>query len=103
MAKKFSSDQIEVKHHPEAKRFEVSIEDYLAKAEYILTKQRIIFTHTEVPNDLEGNGIGAALAKTGLQYARDNKLEVMPLCPFFASYIRRHPEYKDLLAPGVNV
>lgn len=103
MSKKISPDQIEVKHNPEEKRFEVRIDQYLAKAEYILTKQKIIFTHTEVPSDLEGNGIGAALAKTGLRYAEDNELAVMPLCPFFASYIRKHPEYKKLLATGVNV
>jgi predicted GNAT family acetyltransferase len=103
MSKKISPDQIEGKHNPAEKRFEVSINEYLAKAEYILTKQKIIFTHTEVPSDLEGNGIGAALARTGLQYAKDNQLAVMPLCPFFASYIRKHPEYKTLLAKGVNV
>jgi predicted GNAT family acetyltransferase len=98
-----SPDQINVEHNPEGKCFEVKVESYTAKAEYILTQTRIIFTHTEVPVALEGNGIGAALAKTGLDYARENDLKVMPLCPFFASYMRRHPEYKDLLVAGINI
>lgn len=103
MPYKITPDQIQVQHNAEKKRFEVAIKEFLAKAEYILAKQRIIFTHTEVPSDLEGNGIGAALAKTGLQYAREKELKVLPLCPFFASYIRRHPEYKDMLVKGVKV
>ena len=94
---------IEVVHNEEKKRFQVKKDGYIAEAEYILTKTRIIFTHTEVPMALSNQGIGAALAKTGLDYARANHLSVMPLCPFIASYMRKHPEYLDLLAAGINL
>lgn len=94
---------IDVVHNEERKRFQVKKDGYIAESEYILTKKRIIFTHTEVPQALENQGIGAALAKTGLSYARTNELSVMPLCPFIASYMRKHPEYLDLLAAGVNL
>lgn len=100
---KIDPTQTQVVHNPDKRRFEFSHEGKLAKAEYILTKTRIIFTHTEVPPALEGNGIGAALAKFGLNYAREQELKVMPLCPFIASYIRKHPEYRDLVVAGVNL
>jgi len=51
-----------------------------------------------VPKALEGRGIGSALARGLLDLARAQKLKVKPLCPFVAGYIKKHPEYADLLA-----
>lgn len=84
-------------------RFEVTIDGKRAVAEYILSKSRIIFTHTQVPPALEGQRIGAALAQAGLDYARAHSLRVMPLCPFIAAYIENNPVYKDLLMPGFKL
>ncbi|MEM8600280.1 MAG: GNAT family N-acetyltransferase [Bacteroidota bacterium] len=94
-----------VVQNTDANRFEVSGDGLMAKADYMITKdERIVFTHTEVPRAWEGKGVGSRLAKTGLGYAREQALKVMPLCPFFAGYIRRHrEEYEDLLAPGFRV
>jgi predicted GNAT family acetyltransferase len=58
---------------------------------------QIIFTHTGVPSALEGRGIGSALAKAGLEYARAQGMAVVPLCPFVRSYIERKPEYQPLV------
>lgn len=55
-------------------------------------------TRTEVPSQLEGKGVGSALARNALDYARDNDLRVVPTCPFIRSYIEKHPEYQDLVA-----
>ena len=85
------------------RRFEWEVEGKVAYTEYILTQNRIVFSHTEVPVGLEGKGIGSGLAKHVLGYAREHKLEIVPLCPFVAGYIRKHPEFKDLLAPGFHV
>ena len=57
----------------------------------------IIYTHTEVPDALEGRGIGSKLARTVLDYARAAHLAVVPSCPFIRAYIARHPEYQDLV------
>jgi predicted GNAT family acetyltransferase len=57
----------------------------------------IVFTHTGVPESMEGTGVGSALAKSALDYAQDNHLLVLPLCPFIRSYIERHPEYQPLV------
>jgi predicted GNAT family acetyltransferase len=54
--------------------------------------------HTEVPDALEGQGYGAALAKAALSYAKDEGMKVIPSCPFVSTYVRRHPEYGPLIA-----
>ena len=48
----------------------------------------------------EGRGFGSRLAAAALENAAREGLEVVPLCPFIARYIKRHPEYEQLLASG---
>lgn len=95
---------IEIVDNPERKRFETTIDGHTALVEYIRLQQRIIYTHTEVPRALEGQGIGSALARYVLDFARREDLRVQPLCPFIAAYIKNHfEEYGDLLAKGFYV
>ena len=95
----------EVKNNEEKKRFEYETANHMAVADYILTKDgRIVLTHTEVPKSMEGQGIGSKLARAAFEYAKAHQLKVMPLCPFMASFVRRHrDEYADMLAAGFNV
>jgi uncharacterized protein len=57
----------------------------------------ITLLHTEVPEALRGRGIAGELAKTGLEYARDNQLKVDVVCPLVANYISKHPEFLPLV------
>jgi predicted GNAT family acetyltransferase len=45
-------------------------------------------------------GLDGRIVRTALDYARAQKLKVMPLCPFTAGLIHRHPEYQDLVVEG---
>lgn len=90
----------EVRDNPERHRFEVDLGDSTAVAVYTLKDGKITFTHTGVPENHEGKGIGTALVEAGLAAARDRGLKVVPACPFFASYMKRHPETYDLLEPS---
>jgi len=83
-----------------AHRFETTVDGHLAIAEYNLIAGGIVFTHTEVPKELEGRGIGSALIKHGLAEARARGLKVMPICPFFAAYMKKHAETHDLVHPS---
>jgi predicted GNAT family acetyltransferase len=88
-------------HNADQQRFETNLADAgLALLEYRRRGQQIIYTHTEVPSASEGHGIASGLAKFALDYARDNHLEVVPLCKFVVAYIRHHPEYLPLVSPG---
>jgi uncharacterized protein len=57
----------------------------------------ITLWHTEVPPLLRGRGLAGELAKTALEYARDNKLKIDVICPVVADYIEKHPEYRTLV------
>ena len=94
-----SSTDIQVQNNEAAHRFEVVAGRPIWPSSTISARATsIIFTHTEVPAALEGRGIGGALAKAGLEFARANQLQVVPLCPFVRSYIERKPEYQPLVS-----
>jgi len=88
-----------VRDNRQARRYEIEADGHVAATWYRLRPGVITFTHTEVPSALEGRGIGSALAKGVLDDARRRGLKVVPLCPFVAAYIERHPEYRDLVVP----
>ena len=52
---------------------------------------------TLVPEQYEGKGIAGALAKFALEYARSKNLKLIVYCPYVKMYMKRHPEYNDLL------
>ena len=79
------------------RRFEVKLEGEVAFTEYRLVDHGIILPHTVVPEAFEGRGVGGALAKAALGYAREQGLKVIPTCPFVAGYIAKHPEWHDLV------
>lgn len=89
-------NEINIIHNTERKSFEVHLDSHTAELNYYLAGNTIVFTHTGVPAELEGRGIGSMLVKTGLDYAKNNKLKVRTLCWFVDGYIQRHAEYQDL-------
>ncbi|WP_232622975.1 GNAT family N-acetyltransferase [Pareuzebyella sediminis] len=86
-------------------RFELNVDGQVAFIDFIRAKENKIFlTHTEVPKSLEGKGVGSTIVSKVLGYIRENNLKLVPLCPFVAAYIKRHPEKVDgLLAKGYSV
>ena len=66
-------------------------------AHYRRVRDRVVFTHTEVDPTAGGHGFGSQLVRAALDDVRRQGLEVVPLCPFVASFIRHHPDYADLV------
>lgn len=93
-----TTDDLDVINNETAGRFEIRIGDEVAFLTYTRKGATIAYTHTEVPRSLEGHGVAAKLAAHALDYARANGLNVAPLCPYVADYIKRHPEYEALVA-----
>ena len=90
-----------VRDNREKHRFEIDLGDgSYAFAEYTLPAGKIMFTHTEVPPRHEGQGLGTLLIRTALASARERGLQVIPICPFFAEFIRKHAQEQDLLDPA---
>ncbi len=87
----------DIRHNEEESRFETTVDGTTAFAAYDLEgENRIVFTHTIVPQALSGRGIANQLVKHGLEHAREKKLTVVPQCSFVAAYLQRHPEYQEL-------
>ena len=93
--------EVEVVDVPQASRYELRLGGHLiGLAAYRRRNGRIAFTHTEVDESCEGRGFGSRLAAAALEDARREGADVVPLCPFIAHYIERHPEYEGLVASG---
>lgn len=84
-------------------RFEARVDGQLAYARFERFPGGIAYTHTLVPEALEGRGIGSTLARHALDYARQNGLKVRPDCSFIKAWIDRHPGYESIsLAHGAT-
>jgi uncharacterized protein len=91
----------EVVDVPEENRFELRLDGHrVGHVAYRRRNGRIVFTHTVVEPSYEGRGFGSVLAAAALRSAEEERLQVVPLCPFISGYIARHPEYERLVAPG---
>lgn len=87
----------EVRDNPTLHRFELDVEGHAAVAYYSLAPGVITFTHTEVPSELSGRGVGSRLARGALEAVRAKGLKVVAKCPFIGGYIAKHAEFADLL------
>ena len=97
MSDQMSDPKVEITHNQSANRFETSIDNQTGYISYQERGDTLVYDHTIVPQALGGRGIGSALVKRALDYARENGKKVVPQCSFVSAYISKHPEYKDLL------
>lgn len=85
-------------HHNDAdRRFEAETEAGTAVLAYSPSPGGVAFMHTRVPEGAQGKGVASSLAHAALEWARAEDLRVQPVCAFVAAYLRRHPEYADLV------
>lgn len=91
-------DDLVVTDVADSNRYEARLDGVLAGiAEYRLREGQVVFTHTEVADEVEGKGVGGRLVRWALDDVRRRGLRVVPRCPFVRSYVERHPEYADLV------
>jgi len=82
-------------------RYEMIVADRVAGfIEYYPFDHVVIVTHTEVDPQLEGRGHGSELARQALEFFRRTDKQVVPICGFFARYVRTHAAYADLVTPA---
>ena len=89
---------LQVHHNPGSQRFQASVDGIQAELDYVCSAGVMRLTHTGVPPAIGGRGVAAELVRTALEHARAEGLQVVPACSYVAGYIKRHPEYEDLLA-----
>jgi predicted GNAT family acetyltransferase len=94
-----ADDELTVTHLPDEGRYELRLDGvpvgelvYRSRSESV-----VAFVHTEVDPTTRRRGLGSALVAAALDDARQRGLHVLPVCPFVDAYVRRHPEYADLV------
>jgi predicted GNAT family acetyltransferase len=93
------SASAQVSNNEAESRFELHIDGKMVFLDYRRRPHELALTHAETPRELEGRGLASKVVRTALDFARGQKLKVIPQCPFVAWYIREHQEYADLLRP----
>ena len=92
------SDAVPVTDNQAASRFEVSEGGYLAELIYHRSGNRLALIHTEVPEELEGRGIGGMLVTAAVDRAVREGLTIVPYCPFARRWLERHSDVADRVA-----
>lgn len=86
-----------VTHNESASRWEIRVGDELVGfAAYQRTPDEIVFTHTEIDDGHEGEGLGSTLVRAALDGVRAEGRKALPICPFVQSWLNRHEDYQDL-------
>jgi predicted GNAT family acetyltransferase len=95
---KVAMSNVVVTDNPGEHRYEAHVDGHLAGfAEYVLTEELVVFTHTEVEPAFEGRGVGSALARFALDDVRNQGVrKVMAKCAFIKAWMVKHPEYQSL-------
>lgn len=92
------ADASGVTDNADESRYELNVDGHVATLAYHRRGGILYLTHTEVPEALEGRGVGSRIVKHALDTARAAGEKVAPWCPFVRAYIRRHPEYEEIVA-----
>ncbi|GGO41626.1 GNAT family N-acetyltransferase [Deinococcus humi] len=95
------SGQITIKENEERQRYEIYVGDQLAgHTEYRPVGHARLLPHTEINERYEGQGLGSQLIQFALDDLRARGLNAVPTCPFVVAFIRKHPDYLELVQPG---
>ena len=88
-----------VEDNPSEGRFELEIDDSheIAAAYYKRRGERLVLTHTIVPERFSGRGIGSQLAQGVFTAIRESGGKAVLVCPFMTAFYARHPEYADVV------
>jgi predicted GNAT family acetyltransferase len=78
-------------------RLEIERDGHVAWLEYTLAGKVLQLIHSEVPEALRGQGMASELARSALEWAREQNLKVDVVCPSVAAYLGKHPEYAGLV------
>lgn len=89
----------DIRDEIEARRYVLDIDGQTAIVTYNLIEGGLMVTETLVPEALEGRGIASRLARHVLADVRARGLVILPVCPFFAGYLKKHPEWAEVVHP----
>lgn len=100
MAEAAGSGTVDAVHAPERQRYE--LRDGAAVIGFTQYRlggggRQVVFLHTEVDRAYSGQGLASKLARFALGDVRAGGRRIVPLCPYIASYLRKHPDFDDIV------
>jgi predicted GNAT family acetyltransferase len=98
-----NAGSIEIADNAADRRFELTVDGQLAG--FVVYRDEDgtrALVHTEVDPAFEGQGLGGKLAAGVLDQLRERGEQIIPVCPFIASYIRKHQDYLDVVVPQMR-
>lgn len=82
-------------------RYEILVDGERAGlAAYRDREDRRVFHHTEVDKAHAGKGLAALLVEQALIDTREAGMRIVPVCPYVAKFLKRHPEFDDITDPA---
>jgi predicted GNAT family acetyltransferase len=91
-------DDIELINNEAIHNFELFVGGHRAFIDYKTKDNKIYLIHTEVPKELQGQGVAEAIVEKAFKYIEAHKLTLIPLCTYVQIFLRKHPEWDRLLA-----
>lgn len=88
-----------VVENPAQHRFEVPVGECAGGRVLPTGGDRVVLTHTEVPQELAGQGIGSNLAVGTFSLIRKSSRKAVAKCPFMSRWASRHPSVADKSVP----
>ena len=93
-------ENIPLVRNEDKSRFEINVDGHFAFIDFEEKGNRIALIHTEAAPELLGTGAAQAVVEKTLHYIEDNKFTLLPYCPYVLAYIKKHPEWKRIVAEG---
>ncbi|RWY49985.1 GNAT family N-acetyltransferase [Mucilaginibacter gilvus] len=91
-------DNIELVNNEAIHNFELFVDGQRAFIDYKTKDNKIYLIHTEVPKELQGQGVAEAIVEKAFKYIEAHKLTLIPLCSYVQVFLRKHSEWDRLLA-----
>jgi hypothetical protein len=93
-----------VSDNPRELRYELHVGNEVAgEIRYRRQPGAVVLAYTDLEPRFEGRGLGSRLVQGALDDIRARGCGVVPVCPFVAAFIRRHPEYAGLVTSDMAV
>jgi predicted GNAT family acetyltransferase len=85
-------------NNAKASRYELAVDGHIVYADYGRDGDILTIKYVYAPPELRGTGAAGRFMEALMELARAEKLKVIPVCGYAATWIQRHEDYHGLLA-----